>query len=294
MASVNRDVCLVKRRNYQDEEDWIGRDHVLACYANLDDANRYAKSETDRIYQDALSSGPAKPPTEKEGVTYSAHIEVNDEWVSLYAVRVYVVIIECQSSYQEEPSSLQKEKYEEEYPIDTDVKLDPNLERVDGLSGPSVETEHESSSSKQYPFPLPRGTPGTPGCLSGLKFCMVGEQEPYSESTVKTVIEQYGGILLGINKLRGGSVPKPVVATILGKLAEGDVLLETIRAKEWIDPVFDQKKLFIMVETLSGVSPSWPKNPQEKKVAVPDDGGRVKKRKRGSVDEQRVTRGSVR
>jgi hypothetical protein len=273
IATEDRICYLVKRRNFQEQADF-GREQVLACYANLDNANQHAKNETKRMYQDALADGAAvTPPKEDDkGFAYSAYVEVNDEWVSIHSVRIYVDSIECRSSYREDVSSSSGLQYDEDELTNTDVQPDPDVDGIDELTEPEVEIERTLSSPESYPFPLPRGHPG---CLKGFKFCLVGEQEPYSESAIKAVIEQFGGTLIDFNKVNNGNgSPGPIVTTILGRMAEGDLVLERVRGKSWIDPVIDRKKLFLMVSPLG-------KN--RGKFSGMKDMGLAMKRKRASL-----------
>lgn len=241
---------LVVRRNFADLADF-GRDQVLACYTKVSDANRHAKAEIQKIYEQALADNPddpISPPKELKSSLYRGRLIVDDEWISLHSVEMFVDGILVRENYVEEPVPEVEVLVEdgedemEEDLMDTDNDAESDSEESD--------YQIELDPAVQYPFGLPKGRAG---CLSGMRFCMLGEQEPYNESTIKALIKLYEGTLLDFKRARGDwPTPELMVFTILGKLEEGDPKLLQIQGKNWIDPVLDQKKLFVMIENLGG------------------------------------------
>lgn len=164
--SEDRNCYLVYRRNFERRKDDAGRTEILACYANLRDANRRAGKEIKRIYQNA-DKDIAKPPKDSSREDrYASCIELNDKHVGIQRVMVSVRWIERQPKYDSDEDSLLGDD-------DEDVQDKP-----------------EPASQEPRPFPLPRGRSG---CLNGLRFSIVRDQYPYKSSEIESLIKQYGG-----------------------------------------------------------------------------------------------------
>ncbi|CZR64774.1 uncharacterized protein PAC_14673 [Phialocephala subalpina] len=139
-------------------------------------------------------------------------------------------------------------------------KYDSNEDSVLGDEEEDAQVKSGPASQEPRPYPLPRGRPS---CLNGLRFSMVRDQHPYSSAEIESLIRQYGGAFHDWEKLRRTKNPPPVTL-IFGSVPQrphpGLELTELYKDKgiEWFrDQGFlfiDQKKLFVMIESLSGTT----------------------------------------
>lgn len=257
MASEPKNCFLVHRCNYDSSGDWIGRERVLACYSTMSAANLRAKSEINRLYQDALLKTRTEPPKEQleKGGEYTGTIIVNDKWAALHRVKVYVAGIECESSYVDKESAPRREVElmlldemgtdEKETDVET-IYSDPDLD---------IRNYHPWSVGPP-PFPPPRGKWG---CLTGLRFAIIGEQAPYRKEFIEGAVTTYGGELM--EGLRAQPTDSVFIYGITrefeesGKYAMDADTKKTISTwEEYGLPVLSQRKLFFMIERLSGMA----------------------------------------
>lgn len=206
-----------------------------------------------RIYQQALSDEPhsmISAPKEKYEGCYRGRLVVDGQWINLHSVEVYVDGILVQGSYAEDPAKELKGKVEKEREK-TDTGDESEIDSEDdGYSICPIELDPKI----QYPFDLPESRND---CLKHWTFCIIGTQEPYTESMIEAVIKHYKGALVDFNKAIEDSVSRfPTIHTILGKMEKEDPKLIRVQGKDWKGPVIDQRKLFGIIENM-GDTTSW-------------------------------------
>ncbi|CZR64775.1 uncharacterized protein PAC_14674 [Phialocephala subalpina] len=182
--SEHQHCYLVYRRNYgyfKEDKDYDGLEEVLACYANLQDVNRHAKTEINRFYRELyeyiLESSPID---DSEREQYAAHVVLDDRHKELHRVEVRVARIEIRPSYDGDEDAMLEEKE------DALVKSEPGSP----LSAGNGQAGLVEPSPEPRPFPLPDARPG---CLNGFRIVPVGNQYPYDSSEMETLIKEYGG-----------------------------------------------------------------------------------------------------
>ncbi|KUJ16528.1 uncharacterized protein LY89DRAFT_670035 [Mollisia scopiformis] len=208
MPSEQMDHYLVKRRYYKRAIDLTGNEEVVGGYYNLEDANRRAEAEAQRLYAGTDKTSTEPPRNVSYGVPYCAFVGLN-EARGYYSVVVYVIKVEGLKEPKEEDDNVR-------------VKSEP----VDDDHGRSVFTSTTASSRNvktephTNPAPFPPFLPqGRPGCLKGLHYAFVGFL--YNQAAITELITSCGGEVHPIHKLRLMEIPAPSSVIIIKGIMGG-------------------------------------------------------------------------
>ncbi|CZR64773.1 uncharacterized protein PAC_14672 [Phialocephala subalpina] len=243
--SEYRDCYLVYRRNYESHEDSLGREEVLACYATLEDANRRAKDEMNRIYL-PVRWRDNQPKNCSNGDKYAAVVVLDNQYPTAYD-EGYVIsgfLQREEEKRQEEESGSESESESIEA---LDIKAEPRpLSYIEStiltiLRDTNIKSESLSaalSSPQPIPLPLPRG-------LIRGEMPEEDEVEEVEDVVEAEEVDEGGEVDDGEEVV----VEKVAVEEVAEGVGGGSFAKWVAK---WKIPVIDQKKFFLMIESLSG------------------------------------------